>query len=148
MGQTKLKIEEQIKKTLGDSWNGITINGIPYTQWNATEDFFGLWKTHKEKIKDSKYSLYKHGIMGWVVTVFGVHEGQYTSYEDYKKIQTEKEFKDAWYYIMGWVEESRDLSFTEKQDLIEELHTIDTIEKLNSFVEREAENPEAVWGNM
>ena len=115
---------------------------------DATEDFFSLWREHKEEIKNVKYSLYKHDVMGWVVTFFGAHEGQYASYDDYKKSQEENDFKVAWGHIIGWVEESRDLSFSERQDLIEELYTINTMQELDSFVDREAENPEAVWGMM
>jgi hypothetical protein len=141
----KTTIVEQIKKTLGNSWNGVAINGTPFTQWMATEEFFSLWREKKEEIKNVKYSLYKHDVMGWVVTFFGAHEGQYASYDDYKKNQSEKNFKEAWGQIMGWVEESRDLSFSDKQDLIEELHNTNTMRELVSFVDREAENPEAVW---
>jgi len=141
-------IVEHIKKTLGNSWNGIAVNGTPFTQWMATEDFFSLWREQKEKIKNVKYSLYKHDVMGWVVTFFGAHEGQYASYDDYKKNQAEKNFEVAWGHIMGWVEESRDLSFSDRQELIEELHAIETMSELDSFVDREAENPEAVWEMM
>src|SRR3989304_568413 len=113
-------IVEQIKKTLGDSWNGIAINGTPFTQWMATKEFFFFWKEKKEQIKAVKYSLYKHDVMGWVVTLFGVHEGQYASYEDYKNKQNEIKFDRYYSGIMAWIEEGRGLSVQDRTELIEE----------------------------
>ena len=65
------------------SYNGVAVNGTPYTQWKVTDDFFDLWKKHKEEIKSNSFSLYKDKERGWVVTLFGEQIGTYTSYTKY-----------------------------------------------------------------
>lgn len=64
-----------------DSWNGVAVNGTPYTQWRATEAFFSLWKENKEEIKSYHFSLYKDANRGWVVTLFEEQIGKHQSYE-------------------------------------------------------------------
>lgn len=73
--------KESILATLYGGWNGTSRNRTPFTQWNATEGFFDLWRIHKEEIKSLGFSLFKSPQKGWVVTLFGVHEGKYDSYK-------------------------------------------------------------------
>ena len=70
-----------------DSWNGVAINGTPYTQWKATENFFSLWKENKEEIKSNHFSLFKDANRGWVVTLFNQQTGKYESYDEFKGVE-------------------------------------------------------------
>jgi hypothetical protein len=70
-----------------DSWNGIAVNGTPYTQWKATEEFFSLWKNNKDMIKSHHFSLYKDANRGWVVTLFNQQIGNHPSYEAYNGVK-------------------------------------------------------------
>lgn len=70
-----------------DSWNGVAINGTPYTQWRATEDFFSLWKENKEEIKSHHFSLYKDANRGWVVTLFDEQIGKHNSYDSFTGVE-------------------------------------------------------------
>jgi len=137
---------EQIKKALGnESWNGESINGTPYTQWIATEPFFCLWKISKEEIKSKSFSLYKHELMGWVVTFFGSHEGRYVSYDDYVKKRDAADFQKCYSRVMGWVEGGRGLDDATQTELFEEIELCKNTSDLYDLVQREADNPEAVW---
>ena len=78
-------MKTEIEENLGKSWNGIAVNGTPFTQWFATDSFFDKWKKEKEQIKSAGFNLFKDKNMGWVVTLFGFSNGEYSSYDEYNK---------------------------------------------------------------
>lgn len=77
--------ERIIEDLLGEGWNGVAVNGTPYTQWHSTEEFFTLYKEKKDAVKALGFSLYKHDERGWVVTLFDTQKGDYTSYDAYQE---------------------------------------------------------------
>ena len=140
MKKITTKQQEKIIKTLGDSWNGIAVNGTPFTQWRATERFFNLWKEEKEKIKADKFSLYKHDSMGWVVTYFGESFGKFDSRDDYENFlekrqekinfeQNKKIVESLWNY-----EDGISISgFSSRNSLEQELERISEIQNKKEY---------------
>ena len=113
--------KKDIVKTLSssDSWNGVASNGTPYTQWEATEEFFQLWKEHKDEIKAEHFSLYKNQDGEWLVTLFGTQEGEFSSRKEYD------------------LECYRDelMEMTDDEDIIEEIQSAKSREDLMAIEE-------------
>ena len=122
-------MKDKIKKILGsESWNGVAVNGTPFTQWESNEGFFQLWRESKDEIKEAGFSLYKHEERGWVVTLFGVQEGSYDSYDDFlfNKIYTD---------IDGLLQ-SNMFSAKERAIMEHDLMNCETLKDLYSFQDK------------
>lgn len=128
-------MKEKIKKILGsESWNGTTSQGKPFTQWVANDGFFQLWKESKDEIKKAGFSLYKDYSGDWLVTLWGVQEGHYTSEEDYLFAKRVARIKNL---LLGGL-----FSDEERKNLLPELEKCKTTDDLDSFISKYSEkNP-------
>ena len=124
-------MKEVIEKTLKESWNGIAVNGTPFTQWKATEGFFQLWKLEKDRIKRASFSLYKHDERGWVVTYFGDTYGKFADYESYLQKENQQILDNLTEFANDTQDSVRE--HTDTEGLLSEIERISKIEDPTQF---------------
>jgi hypothetical protein len=143
------------------AWSDYTIakNLNYFRQAEPTEAFWDLWKSNKDELKALGLSVYKPENQFFVYDWSRKDKATQEQYDAQETLRVKKaeileeitpkiKFHYYYEYVLGWIEDSRDLTSKQRHKMEDEVQSMTTLDEIEEFIECESSNPETIYEDI